>query len=104
MPNCIGQISISVPGHVERSLYEFKQKPHSLEQGFCVQGLCSGSAALAAGAALISAGMSISARLRTEQLSIFFDCRVQSNGAIAGLAGTGWGWDRHGQTSLLRPF
>ena len=42
MPNCTGQMSISVPGHVERSLYEYKQKPHSLEQGFCLQGLCSG--------------------------------------------------------------
>ncbi len=62
------------------------------------------STALAAGAALISAGMTISARLRTEQLSIFFDCRVWSNRAIAGLTGTGWGWDRHGQTSSLMPF
>ena len=62
------------------------------------------SAALAAGAALISAGMSISARLRAEQLPIFFDCRVRGNGAIAGLTGAGGGWDRHWQTSSLTPF
>ena len=62
------------------------------------------STALAAGAALISAGMTISARLRTEQLSIFFDCRVWSNRAIAGLTGTGWGWDRHWADLITHAF
>ena len=80
------------------------QSPTRFSRAFVFKACIQESAALAAVAALISAGMSISARLRTEQVSIFFDCRVRSNGAIAGLTGTGWGWDRHWQTSLLIPF
>ena len=80
------------------------QSPTRFSGAFVFKASIQESAALAAVAALISAGMSISARLRTEQLSIFFDCRVRSNGAIAGLTGTGWAWNRHWQTFLLIPF
>ncbi|KZR92724.1 hypothetical protein MITS9509_01173 [Synechococcus sp. MIT S9509] len=62
------------------------------------------SAALAAAAALIPSGMSISARLRAEQLAVFFDSCSGSNRAIAGLTGAGWGWDRHKQSSSVIPF
>ena len=62
------------------------------------------SAALATGAALIPACMSISARLRAEQLSVFFDSRISSNAAIAGLTSAGWVWDRHLQSSSVLLF
>lgn len=48
--------------------------------------------------------MSISARLRAEQLSVFFDSRISSNAAIAGLTSAGWVWDRHLQSSSVLLF
>ena len=80
------------------------QSPTRFSGAFVFKASIQESAALAAVAALISAGMSISARLRAEQLSIFFDRRVRSNAAIAGLTSAGWVWDRHLQSSSVLLF